>query len=271
MNSSDYLQWYYLMYLGPGATAMLVLLLSAFSGGGRHRAGHRAGGHRGGARAGGPKHAQAPAHAAGSSGIKHGGSGIKHSGGSGVKHGGARASNTNGHRGAQAKGGGRRGAVRAALHGGVLEQLSVFFGFGRVPMPFLVGGALMGWGFTGFWATQYWVEHSHSMGFFWLPALGEAVAGALVAEKFTAVIGSRLLPQTESCDVSNIDLCGLTGTVVYPIGELRGRIHVYDDHGTLHETRARLAAGGEEIARGKRVLVVDYDPAADLLIVEAAP
>jgi len=263
MNSSDYLQWYYLMYLGPGATAMLVLLLSAFSGGGRHRAGHR-----GGARTGGSNHAHAHS---GGSGIKHGGSsGIKHSGGSGVKHGGARTSGAHGHRGAQAKGGGRRSSVRAVMHGGVLEQLALFFGFGRVPMPFLIGGALMGWGFTGFWATQYWVEHSHATGLFWLPALGEAVAGAIVAEKFTAAIGSRLLPQTESCDVSNVDLCGLTGTVVYPIGEQRGRIHVYDDHGTLHEARARLANGEGEIARGKRALIVDYDPAADQLIVEAA-
>ena len=258
MNSSDYLQWYYLMYLGPGASAMLVLLLSAFSGGGHHRVGHRSG-----VRAAGSHHAQAQAHA--------GGSGIKHGAASGIRHGGARPAGAGGRHGGQAKGGGRHRAVRAAVQKGFLEQLSLFFGFGRAPMPFLIGGSLMGWGLTGFWATQYWFQHSHGAGMFWLPALGEAVVGALVAGKFTAMIGSRLLPQTESCDVSNVDLCGLVGTAVYPIGEQRGRVHVYDDHGTLHETRARVAEGGGEIARGRNVLVVDYDAATDQLVVEPAP
>jgi hypothetical protein len=123
----------------------------------------------------------------------------------------------------------------------------------------------------GVWATEYWSHGQHGGGAFWLPPLVVAIAGAVAVEKLTATLGARMLPQTESYAVSNIDLCGLTGNVVYPVSGERGRIHVYDEHGTLHDTRARTAPGHPSIDRGRKVLVVDYDAAADQVIVESAP
>jgi hypothetical protein len=267
MNSNELLQWYYLMYLVPGGAAMLVLLISAFGGVRHHRTGAHGGHHAGAHGAHGAHHSGA-----------HGARGVHHAGGHGPQ--GNAHTQAHGSHGSHLRVSGqpRHGAARAqqgragaGVRQPFLEQLSLFFGVGRVPLPFLLGGALMGWGLCGVWATEYWNHGPRGTEAFWLPPLVMAIAGAVAAEKLTATLGTRMLPQTESYAVSNVDLCGLTGSVVYPVGAERGRIHVYDEHGTLHETRARLAPGQPTIDRGRTVLVVDYDAAADQVIVEPAP
>ena len=79
---------------------------------------------------------------------------------------------------------------------------------------------------------------------------------------------ARFLPGDETYAVSAVDLCGQTGTAAFAVDTLRGRVHVYDAHGTLHDMSARLAPGEATIARGRPVLVMDYDPVRDQLIVE---
>lgn len=147
-------------------------------------------------------------------------------------------------------------------------SLTAFFGLGRVPAPLVWGSALLGWGLFGFWGTQLWEQHLHLPGAFALPALATALAGALATEKVTVEAASRLLPRDESYATSAVELCGLTGTVVFATDEARGRVHVYDAHGTLHDVSARCAPGQGQIARGRRALVTDYDPARDQVIVE---
>jgi membrane protein implicated in regulation of membrane protease activity len=149
--------------------------------------------------------------------------------------------------------------------------MALFFGFGAVPLPFLIGGAMMGWGLTGVWATEYWYQRYGGAGAFWIPSMVVAIVGALAFEKLIAVAGAKLIPQTESASVSNVDLCELIGEVVYPVTSERGRIHIYDDYGTMHDVSARVTTGEPMIERGRKVLVVDYDAASDLLIVEPAP
>ena len=180
-------------------------------------------------------------------GMRHGG--VKHSG---VKHGGAK------------HGSAKQQAAAASKAPG----LGAFFGLGRVPGPLVWGSALLGWGVFGFWGTQYWQSVLHGPSLFALPALGTALLGAVLTEKGTVEAVSRLLPGDESFAVSAIDLCGLTGTVVFPVDTLRGRVHVYDAYGSLHDVSARTAPGRESIARGQSVLVADYDAAKDQLIVE---
>lgn len=262
MHAGDYSQWYYLIYLGPGGVAMMVLLLSAMGGGRHHKGGHR-GGHAPRVHSGG-----GPRHAGG--GPRPTGTGPKHSGG-GPRHSGNRAGGRNG----QARHGSR--TAKAAPQGGAaarvsaLEQMALFFGFGAVPLPFLIGGAMMGWGLTGVWATEYWYQRYGGAGAFWIPSMVCAVIGALLFQKFIAMVGEKMMPQTESASVSNIDLCGLVGTVVYPASADHGRIHIYDDYGTMHDVSARVAGDVAAIDRGRKVLVVDYDATRDLLIVEPAP
>ena len=146
--------------------------------------------------------------------------------------------------------------------------LLAFFGLGRVPAPLVWGSTLLGWGLFGFWGTQFWQSLPHFSVSFVLPALATALAGAFVTEKVTVETAARLLPHDETYATSAVDLCGQTGTVAFPVDALRGRANVYDAHGSLHDMSARTAPGQAAIARGRKVLVMDYDAAKDQLIVE---
>lgn len=230
MNAHELSEWYYLIYLGPGGIALLLLLLSALSGGGRH---HRAsaGHHHGGARLhhGGPK-------------MHHGGP--KHAA---PKHG---------------------TKANVPSHNAVQQTLA-WFGVGRVPGLFVWGSALLGWGLFGYWGTRIFEASLHFPALFVLPALATAIFGAAATAKLTSEAGARLLPTENSTALDTVELCGLTGTVAFPVDEARGRVHVYDAFGTLHDVQAVVAVGQPPVARGQKVLVMDFDAARGLLIVEA--
>ncbi|MBV9849269.1 MAG: DUF1449 family protein [Armatimonadetes bacterium] len=230
MNAGNYMQWYYLIYLLPGGTALLLLLLSALSGGGRH---HQMGGGHG--------HHPVVGHHHGD----HPGGGRHHADGGCAAHGHTAA--------------GRPTAARQAL---------AFFGVGRVPAPFLWGSALLGWGLFGFWATRLLESTLRVPAAFVPPALGLAALGALGTARLISAAALRLLPPEETFVTGTVELCGLTGTVAFPVDEARGRVHVYDAYGTLHDVSARAAPGQTPIARGHHVLVMDYDAARDFVIVE---
>jgi len=232
LHPSEYAQWYYLIYLLPGGVALLLLLLSALGGGMHHH--HVGAGH-------------------GPHGLGHHGTGHHTPAAHGQPH---NQTHT------QAHGSGAAGRTPPSL--------TAFFGLGRVPAPLVWGSALLGWGVFGFWGTQFWEQHLRLAAAFALPALATALAGALVTEKATVEAAARLLPRDESYATSAVELCGLTGTVVFATDDARGRVHVYDAHGTLHDVSARSAPGQGRIARGKRALVTDYDAARDQVIVEEA-
>lgn len=160
----------------------------------------------------------------------------------------------------------KHGARASAAH--KAPFLPTFFGIGRVPTLLIWGSALLGWGVAGFWGTQFWQNLLHVPAAFLWPALATALAGAFVTEKVTVEAVARFLPGDETFAVSAVDLCGLTGTTAFPVDEARGRVHVYDAHGTLHDVSVRLGPGQAKIARGRRVLLTDYDPVRDQLIVE---
>lgn len=227
----EYGQWYYLMYLLPGGIALLLLLLSSLGGGGRH--------HRGVAGHGGSRHM---VHSPGS-----------HRGGahSGPKHHSARAT-----------------AGKGSSTPSAMQQMLAFFGVGRLPLPFIWGSVLLGWGLFGFWGTRLWEAALHHPPLFILPSLVTAIVGALATARVTSALGARLLPQEASSALSTVDLCGRTGAVTYPVDEVRGRVHVYDDYGTLHDVQACVAPGQPPVGRGRQVLVTDYDAAQDRVIVE---
>jgi hypothetical protein len=185
-------------------------------------------------------------------GIRHGG--IKHGG---IKHGGIK------------HGAGQQ--THPAMPIARTPFLTAFFGLGRVPAPLLWGSAFLGWGVFGFWGTQLWQSLLHFPAFFALPALATALAGAFATEKATVEAVSRFLPGDETYAVSAVELCGLTGTTAFPVDTVRGRVHVYDTHGSLHDLSARAAPGQGRIARGRTVLLTDYDAARDQMIVEETP
>ena len=137
----------------------------------------------------------------------------------------------------------------------VAKQAMAFFGAGRVPVLLTWGSLLLGWGLFGFWATRLLQPALHVPALFSLPALGLALLGALGAAKLTALAWTSLLPSEESFVTGTLDLYGLTGEVTFPVDEARGRVRVYDAHGTLHDVTAHVAPGQPPVARGRRVLV----------------
>lgn len=153
----------------------------------------------------------------------------------------------------------------------LVQQILAFFKVGRVPGLFVWGSFLLGWGLFGFWGTRLWEGAFHNVAMFVLPSFVTALAGALAIAKLTGEMGARLLPSDESLATDTIDLCGFTGTAAFPVDETRGRVHVYDAHGTLHDARAVILAGQMPIPRGHRILVADYDAERGLLIVEDLP
>ena len=227
---SEFGHWYYLIYLLPGGVALLLLLLSALGGGmHHHHIGHSPAGH---GQAGAANHA--PAHPVVAS-----------------THGSAHKTQPN-------------------PTGNHQSQTSLsFFGIGRVPAPLVWGSALLGWGLFGFWGTQVWQHALHAPVAFIFPALGTALAGAFATEKVTVEAAARFLPHDETFATSAVELCGLTGTAAFPTDALRGRVHIYDQFGTMHDMSARTAPNMMPLARGQQVLVVDYDAVHDEVIVES--
>ncbi len=212
MAPIEFGHWYYLIYLVPGGIALLLLLLSAL--GGRMNHHHSGAGH-------GHHAPAAPAHT--------------HAAMAHTPHSHA-AGHSQTHKASAARG----------------QTPLSFFGVGRVPAPLVWGSALLGWGLFGFWGTQFWQRGLHVPGLFALPALATALAGAFVTEKATVEAASRFLPNDETYATDAVELCGLMGTVVFPVDEARGRVHIYDAHGTLHDMSARTAPNAPPVARGEK-------------------
>ena len=256
MSSLEYFQWYYLIYLVPGGTALLTLMLSMMGGGMRHHRGGHSGGHHhhGGIRHGG--HIKA----------SHGGRAGSHRGG--VRHQAARGNVKvkDGNGSDQAAALAHQAHAAAELTFG--EHVTGFIGFGRIPSPLVWGSLLLGWGVFGLWATRVLEPSMRLPALFVLPAMGVAVCGSIMMARLSSAVLGRLMPHDESFDMSTVELVGLTGTVVFPIDQTRGRVHIYDDHSTLHDCRARVVPGGLDVRKGAKVLVIDYDPEHDQLIVE---
>jgi len=241
MSPVEYGQWYYLIYLVPGGTALLTLMLSMMGGGVRH---HRVGGHSGGHHHGGLR-------------VAH-----HHHHGGHIRAGGSRAHQA-------ARSGAKVKAATSNIRASIGDQMLALVGFGKIPSPFVWGSLLLGWSVFGFWTTRILEETMRHPAVFILPAMVTGVVGAIGMARLTSGVLSRVLPsEGESLAVSTIDLCGLTGTVTYPVDANRGRVHVYDDHGTMHDCRAKTVPGGLPVDRGRKILVIDYDTQQDQLIVE---
>jgi hypothetical protein len=252
------LQWQYLIYLLPLAISALLLLLSSL------RLGHRGGqGH------GIRLHAPAGGH--GHSGMQgHGGLGrFGHHGQGGAAHG-PRLHHAPAVRA-------RVGKVEVQRHGENKENLTVstnlmlqITGADRAPLAMIIEAFCLVWGVVGYWANQYTVQAANPTFRQMLPSLGIALGGGIIGARIAAEIIARVMPQDESQDVSRDGLFGLTGRIAFPVSDSAGRIHVHDEHGTLHDETCRVAPGHGCIPKGHKALVIDMD-AQGRLIVEEVP
>jgi hypothetical protein len=251
MSASILFEWHYLVFLLPLGVSVLLLVLSLL------RLGHR-GGH---SRHGGVRHTGSSTSRMGPSGVRtahhHGSAGAKpvHSAGK-PAHTGIRSQGT-------------KGKISEVSH--PQSPLLTLLGIGRAPLPMIVQMFALCWGVVGILTNQMLLPHTPSPTLLqMLPSLTAALVGGLVGGRLSAEIIGRLMPREESSAVSRDALYGLSGRVVFPVDTRNGRVHIYDEHNTLHDERCRVVAGHAPIGKGRSVLVVDRDRNGILLVEELA-
>lgn len=252
--AGEWLHWYYLIFLLPAGTAVLVLLMTGLGGShGHHSHGahgglhwHAHGGHAHTAHGHGPGLGRAPWYG------RHGASGHGQATPHAVGHGPA-----------------ARGAHSAAGHEpGAAQQLLGFFGVGRAPITIVVGSLLLGWGFCGVVALELLRPLLGAPALFLGPSLLAAGAGGLLCAKLFGELAARVMPEDESYAITREGLLGLTGKVIYEVTEGGGRVHIFDQFRTLHVASARVAAGEPPLAKGADVIVAAMDPGGRFVVVE---
>ena len=239
-------QWHYMIFLLPFAVAALFLILSSV------RVGHHGGHHGGHGHVG---HAHAPS---GHSG------GHTSSAGNAPTHTGHTAHGAKGH----------HTKPHAKTDGkGQKSFANILFGFvgvGQAPLPIVLETFGMMWGFCGFWANQMLVHSADPTFAQMLPSLGIGLGGGLLGARVSSEIFARIMPKEETFVVSQQELFGMTGQVTFPVSAENGRIHIYDENGTLHDEICRVAPNHPEIAKGGKALVVDMDMQGRLIVEEIA-
>lgn len=149
------------------------------------------------------------------------------------------------------------------------SPIPMILGFGRALISLVIESFFICWGLCGFWANRLLVDgHAAPGAGVYLPSIGIALVGGLVGARGAAAILSRVLPRDESSVVSRHELFGSIGEVTFAVSESGGRVHIYDNHGTLHDESCRVAAGRPPVPRGRRVMVVDVDEQGRLLVEE---
>jgi hypothetical protein len=252
MNGTTLLQWHYLIFLLPFGLAAFLLLLSSL------RLGHRHGGH--GRVAAHSGHGGHGAHATAGPAHTHG----AHGGHSG--HGAATARHGGTGKGGHGKANGRSSREAGATPANVFLAL---MGVDRAPLPMVVESFCICWGLIGCLANQWLLPRGLEPTLFqMLPSLGIALGGGLIGARGAAELIARLMPQDESQVVSRDGLFGMVGKVAFPVSATGGRIHIYDEFGTLHDETCRVAPAYPSIAKGCRAMVMDRDAQGNLIVEE---
>jgi hypothetical protein len=258
------LHWHYLIFLAPFGVAAMMLLLSSLRLG--HRHGHRPG----------PAHSSAhPAsatHGHGAhSGVRMGG-GARSAGGaarSGPAHAGHKVSGAHRAPPSRHTSATRNGADRGAgPHSGLLL---LALGSRRAPLPMVLEAFFMIWGLSGCLTLQLLLRDNSAptLGQV-LPVMGIAAGCGVVGARIASELIARFMPDEETSVVSREGLYGLKGRVAFPVNTSTGRILVYDDFGSLHDERCRVAEGHPPIDRGSQAIILDRD-SRGCLIVEEVP
>jgi hypothetical protein len=142
-------------------------------------------------------------------------------------------------------------------------------GVDRAPLPMVVESFCICWGLMGCLANQWLLPHTPDPTLVQvLPSMGIALGGGLIGARGAAELIARLMPQDESQVVSRDDLFGLVGRVAFPVSDAGGRIHLYDEFGTLHDETCRIAPPHPPIAKGHRAMVMDRDAQGNLIVEE---
>ena len=147
-------------------------------------------------------------------------------------------------------------AVHAGPEG--LMSLLVFFGLGKVPFSALI--VIFGYTFalTGFVANRKLIPTPESAAVYFPISLVIALGVSLTWLRFVSGLMGRYLPTIATAVVPPRKLVGLKGQASLPINERVGEVQVYDRYGTLHGLNCRVRPKRAQIAKGAKVILVQY-------------
>jgi hypothetical protein len=128
-------------------------------------------------------------------------------------------------------------------------------------------------GFAGLFLNRvYFVSQSGYAAWFFLVSLLVALAIGLAAVRLFARLAARLVDTGGKGATAKHELAGKIAVVASAkLDEAFGEVRVHDAAGTELLVHARLRGGEKPLARGDKVVLVDYDAATELFWATASP
>ncbi len=143
------------------------------------------------------------------------------------------------------------------------------FGVGRVPLAIVLMSFSMlfgGFGLATLFLLGSW------LGTGWIGTCAVAIVSLITALLLTSLLTaqlSRVLPATETYAMPASELLGELGRVELEVSRDFGVVNVASRDKALLKVRA--ISSGMPIAKGEQVLLVDFDPARGIYLVEPSP
>jgi membrane protein implicated in regulation of membrane protease activity len=163
------------------------------------------------------------------------------------------------------------GADHDGTHGGdhgIGRALSLL-GVGRVPLTVALMIALLLFGGIGIILNTILASLGLAPGLYGPIAVGASlVYTVLLAGQFARLL-DRLLPTTETYNVTRHGFAGCTGTLLLPADLSSGYAQVKDREGNVHNVKCRTT--GAALPKGSAILIVEYDEATRSFVVDANP
>jgi hypothetical protein len=153
--------------------------------------------------------------------------------------------------------------------GGIAAALD-FLGVGRAPLTIVLPTFWLIWSFTGIATNIILGQFVEMQGAYAAVSIALATLSAATITGTLSRSLARVMPRTETYGVATEDLVGLVGVAGYPgISGRFGEARVYDGHGNQHTVSCRLRKDAEPIRPGDTLLLIEYDRANRLFLVEA--
>jgi hypothetical protein len=133
----------------------------------------------------------------------------------------------------------------------------------NIPPLMLLQNFLLFWGIFGWAVNQYFAAGSADPTRYMVSSLLLTGTVSLMLTLGISAVLSRFTPEDETYVITRHDLIGRAGEAVSAITDRMGSVYVRDERGTLHHITGRIQEDGEPIARGKSVLIIDYERSGD--------
>lgn len=149
------------------------------------------------------------------------------------------------------------------LHWKVLS----WFGLGRVPLSIVGMVFCLAWGGIGL-VVNILLEPVLPRP--WMVVLVSLPVAAIGTSALTGTVVrlmERWLPTTETSAQPRAKLVGTSGEALYEIDDKFGLASIRTREGDLYQVPCRVYEGRESVAKGKQVLLVDYDAKRELFYV----